>query len=56
MASKLRSSSPTAGWRSRLRPLRWNLTFDIDLDVVWNTVTRDLPKLQEICHQDPCRA
>jgi uncharacterized protein with HEPN domain len=20
--------------------------FDIDLDVVWNTVTRDLPKLQ----------
>jgi hypothetical protein len=26
MASKLRSSSPTAGWRSRLRPLRWNLT------------------------------
>jgi uncharacterized protein with HEPN domain len=20
---------------------------DIDLDVVWNTVTRDLPKLQE---------
>jgi uncharacterized protein YutE (UPF0331/DUF86 family) len=21
--------------------------FDIDLDVVWNTVTRDLPKLQE---------
>src|ERR1700733_8356384 len=26
MASKLRSSSPTAGWRSRLRPLRGNLT------------------------------
>ena len=22
-------------------------SFDIDLDVVWNTVTRDLPKLQE---------
>ena len=21
--------------------------FDIDLDVVWNTVTRDLPTLQE---------
>ena len=21
--------------------------FDIDLDVVWNTVTRDLPKLEE---------
>ena len=21
--------------------------FDIDLDVVWNTVTRDLPKLKE---------
>lgn len=21
--------------------------FDIDIDVVWNTVTRDLPKLQE---------
>jgi uncharacterized protein with HEPN domain len=21
--------------------------FDVDLDVVWNTVTRDLPKLQE---------
>ena len=26
MPSKLRSSSPTAGWRSRLRPLWWNLT------------------------------
>jgi uncharacterized protein with HEPN domain len=21
--------------------------FDIDLDIAWNTVTRDLPKLQE---------
>jgi uncharacterized protein with HEPN domain len=21
--------------------------FDIDLDIVWNTVTRDLPKLSE---------
>jgi uncharacterized protein with HEPN domain len=29
--------------------------FDIDLDVVWNTVTRDLPKLQESVTSLPAR-
>jgi Protein of unknown function DUF86 len=46
---KVRDVHPEVPWRV-ITDMRNRVThgyFDIDLDVVWNTVTRDLPKLKE---------
>jgi sigma54-dependent transcription regulator len=46
---KVRDAHPEVPWRV-ITDMRNRVThgyFDIDLDVVWNTVTRDLPKLKE---------
>jgi Protein of unknown function DUF86 len=49
VGDKVRTAHPEVSWRvitdTRNRVSHGH--FDIDLDVVWNTVTRDLPKLQE---------
>ena len=46
---KVRAAHPEVPWRviTDMRNRVSHGYFDIDLDVVWNTVTRDLPKLQE---------
>lgn len=46
---KVRDGHPEVPWRviSDMRNRVTHGYFDIDLDVVWNTVTRDLPKLKE---------
>ena len=46
---KVRTAHPEVPWRviTNMRNRVSHGYFDIDLDVVWNTVTRDLPKLQE---------
>ena len=46
---KVRTAHPEVPWRviTDMRNRVSHGYFDIDLDVVWNTVTRDLPKLQE---------
>ena len=49
VSDKVRDAHPEVPWRV-ITDMRNRVThgyFDIDLDVVWNTVTRDLPKLQE---------
>jgi uncharacterized protein with HEPN domain len=49
VSDKVRATHPEVPWRV-MTDMRNRVThgyFDIDLDVVWNTVTRDLPKLQE---------
>jgi uncharacterized protein with HEPN domain len=49
LSDKVRDAHPEVPWRV-ITDMRNRVTrgyFDIDLDVVWNTVTRDLPKLQE---------
>jgi uncharacterized protein with HEPN domain len=46
---KVRDAHPEVPWRV-ITDMRNRVTygyFDIDLDIVWNTVTRDLPKLRE---------
>ena len=49
VSEKVRDAHPEVPWRV-ITDMRNGVThgyFDIDLDVVWNTVTRDLPKLKE---------
>jgi uncharacterized protein with HEPN domain len=46
---KVRTAHPEVPWRV-ITDMRNRVSrgyFDIDLDVVWNAVTRDLPTLQE---------
>ena len=54
---KVRDAHPEVPWRviSDMRNRVTHGYFDIDLDVVWNTVTRDLPKLKESVTQSPTR-
>ena len=49
VGDKVRTAHPEVPWRviTGMRNRVSHGYFDIDLDVVWNTVTRDLPKLQE---------
>ena len=49
VCDKVRTAHPEVPWRviTDMRNRVSHGYFDIDLDVVWNTVTRDLPKLQE---------
>jgi len=49
VGDKVRTAHPEVPWRviTDMRNRVSHGYFDIDLDVVWNTVTRDLPKLQE---------
>jgi uncharacterized protein with HEPN domain len=49
VGDKVRTAHPEVPWRviTDTRNRVSHGYFDIDLDVVWNTVTRDLPKLQE---------
>src|SRR5580658_7781748 len=49
VSDKVRDAHPEVPWRviTDMRNRVSHGYFDIDLDVVWNTVTRDLPKLQE---------
>jgi Protein of unknown function DUF86 len=47
VSDKVRAAHPEVPWRA-ITDMRNRVSygyFDIDLDVVWNTVTRDLPKL-----------
>jgi uncharacterized protein with HEPN domain len=48
VSDKVRDAHPEVPWRviTDMRNRVSHGYFDIDLDVVWNTVTRDLPKLQ----------
>jgi uncharacterized protein with HEPN domain len=49
VGDKVRTAHPEVPWRV-ITDMRNRVSrgyFDIDIDVVWNTVTRDLPKLQE---------
>jgi uncharacterized protein with HEPN domain len=49
VSDKVRDAHPEVSWRV-ITDMRNRVThgyFDIDLDIVWNTVTRDLPKLRE---------
>jgi uncharacterized protein with HEPN domain len=49
VSDKVRGAYPEVPWRV-ITDMRDRVThgyFDIDLDIVWNTVTRDLPKLSE---------
>ena len=58
VSDKVRAAYPEVPWRA-ITGMRNRVShgyFAIDLDVVWNTVTRDLPKLQEFVTPDPCRA
>jgi uncharacterized protein with HEPN domain len=47
VGDKVRTAHPEVPWRviTDMRNRVSHGYFDIDLDVVWNTVTRDLPKL-----------
>jgi uncharacterized protein with HEPN domain len=57
VSDKVRDAHPEVPWRV-ITDMRNRVThgyFDIDLDVVWNTVTRPT-ETPGICHQDPCRA
>jgi hypothetical protein len=49
VSDKVRTAHPEVPWRviTDMRNRVSHGYFAIDLDVVWNTVTRDLPKLQE---------
>jgi uncharacterized protein with HEPN domain len=49
VSDKVRDAHPEVPWRviTDMRNRVSHGYFDIDLDVVWNTVTRDLPELQE---------
>jgi len=49
VSGKVRDAHPEVPWRviTDMRNRVSDGYFDIDLDVVWNTVTRDLPKLRE---------
>ena len=51
VSDKVRAAHPEVPWRvitdMRNRVSHGYFDIDIDIDVVWNTVTRDLPKLQE---------
>ena len=49
VSDKVRAAHPEVPWRviTGMRNRVSRGYFDIDLDVVWNTVTRDLPELQE---------
>jgi uncharacterized protein with HEPN domain len=49
VSDKVRAAHPEVPWRviTHMRHRVSHGYFDIDLDVVWNTLTRDLPKLQE---------
>jgi uncharacterized protein with HEPN domain len=49
VSDKVRDAHSEVPWRV-ITDMRNRVThgyFDIDLDIVWNTVTRDLPTLQE---------
>lgn len=49
VSDKVRDAHPEVPWRV-ITDMRNRVThgyFEIDLDVVWNTVARDLPKLRE---------
>ena len=49
IGDQFRGSHPEIPWREMI-DMRNRVThgyFDIDLDVVWNTVARDIPKLEE---------
>jgi uncharacterized protein with HEPN domain len=48
VSDKVRDAHPEVPWRV-ITDMRNRMThgyFDIDLEIVWNTVTRDLPKLR----------
>ena len=49
VSDKVRAAHPEVPWRviTGMRNRVSRGYFDIDLDVVWNTVTRDLPELRE---------
>lgn len=49
VSDKVCAEHPEVPWRviTDMRNRVSHGYFDIDLDVVWNTVTRDLPRLQE---------
>ena len=49
VSDKVRAAHPEVPWRviTGMRNRVSHGYFNIDLDVAWNTVTRDLPKLQE---------
>jgi uncharacterized protein with HEPN domain len=49
VSDEVRAAHPEVPWRviTDMRNRVSHGYFDIDLGVVWNTVTRDLPKLQE---------
>jgi uncharacterized protein with HEPN domain len=49
VGDKVRAVRPEVPWRviTGMRNRVSHGYFDIDLDVVWNTVTRDLPRLRE---------
>ena len=57
VGDKVRTAHPEVPWRviTDMRNRVSHGYFDIDLDVVWNTVTRDLPKLQESVTTDYAR-
>jgi uncharacterized protein with HEPN domain len=49
VSDKVRDAHPEVPWRviTDMRNRVTHVYFDIDLDIVWNMVTRDLPKLRE---------
>jgi uncharacterized protein with HEPN domain len=57
VSDKVHAAHPEVPWRviSDMRNRVSHGYLDIDLDVVWNTVTRPA-ETPGICHPDPCRA
>ena len=53
VSDETRSSNPNVPWSAaaRMRDRLVNHYFDIDLDVLWSTVTIELPKLLDVLRQ-----